>query len=370
MNSDAKPFKLAIIADPLDNQRAGVHIFTKELINALVDLGKADQLLLIREQYDPALKIEQIVVPNVRLPIGFASLRLFFIIPWILRSRGVAAVFEPAHFGPFNLPRRIKRITMIHDLTPLIFPQYHRWHSQVLQRIFLKGILKRADWIFTNSKHTSQDVKRFFPFTKHQVAHLYLGKHPSFQPTYNPERVGELGISTPYFLFVGTLEPRKNLVLLLKSFSTFCLKNTATDLVIVGQAGWKNQAFVDALANHPYRNRIKILGYVPFADLPVLYTHSTALIYPSQYEGFGLPIVEALACGTSVITAKNSSLAEIGEGAAFFFATHDAADLTAKMHQVNNFEGCRFTANQQHAARFSWESCAASFWTRIEEITG
>lgn len=362
--------KIAIIADPLDNQSAGVHVFTKELINALVELGKADQLLLIREQYDPALKIEQIVVPNIKLPIGFASLRLFFLIPWILRNRGVAAVFEPAHFGPFNLPSRIKRLTMIHDLTPLIFPQYHRWHSQLLQKLFLRRILRKTDWVFTNSKHTSQDVAAFFPFTKNKIQHLYLGKHSEFRPTKNPARLKELGITKPYFIYVGTIEPRKNLELLLKAFATFCLESKEQDieLVFAGQMGWKSAGFQEALAKHPYRDKIKLLGFVAFLDLPILYTHAIALVYPSKYEGFGLPIIEALACGTDVITAKNSSLKEIGEGVAFFFETDEVASLVARMEEVFYSEEDRSLKNQQDSEKFSWEQCAHVFWQNVQEV--
>ncbi|WP_367389478.1 glycosyltransferase family 4 protein [Lewinella sp. LCG006] len=362
--------RIAILADPLDNQSAGVHVFTKELINALINMGKADQLLLIREKYDPDLNIEQIVVPNIHLPIGFASLRLFFIIPWILSNRGVAAVFEPAHFGPFNLPHSIKRMTMIHDLTPLIFPHHHRWHSQLLQKIFLKGILRRTDWVFTNSKHTSKDVEQFFPFTENKIKHLYLGKHSVFQPTKNPARLKELGINVPYFIYVGTIEPRKNLVLLLNAFATFCLENKDQEiaLIMVGQMGWKSTRFEEAFAAHPYREKIKLLGFVDFSDLPILYTHATALIYPSMYEGFGLPIIEALACGTDVITANNSSLTEIGEGAAFFFETDDTASLVACMEEVFFSKENRSLKNQLHAEKFSWAQCALDFWQKVEEV--
>lgn len=355
--------KIAILADPLDNQRAGVHVFTKELIHAIIALGQGDRLLLIREKVDPQLPVEQIAIPNTRLPIGFASLRLFFLVPFILRRRkDVTIVFEPAHFGPFNLPKRMQRITMIHDLTPLIFPQYHRWHSQILQKIFLPSILKKTNWVLTNSKHTQQDVIRFFSFCANKTSHIYLGKHSSFRPTPNAERIQLLGIDSPYFLFVGTLEPRKNLLLLLQSFETFCIENTEkkVQLVLVGSMGWKSDELQNALGAHPNKDQIKILGFVDFADLPVLYTHAKALIYPSQYEGFGLPIIEAMACGARVITAQNSSLQEIGEGAAIFFPTHDANELYKRMDEVH-----RSTTEHdiliEHAGKFSWERCAKEF---------
>jgi len=364
--------KIAILADPLDNQRAGVHVFTRELITALIQLGYADRLLLVRERIDPQLLVEQLAVPNIHLPIGFASLRLFFIIPYLLRQRKeVVAVFEPAHFGPFNLPKRMKRITMIHDLTPILFPQYHRWHSQILQRLFLRSILKNTDWVLTNSRHTQTDVARVFPFTQQKVSHVYLGRHVAFKPTPHAARIAELGINTPYFLNVGTVEPRKNLLTLLTAFELFCLKNSTNNqqLILVGEVGWKAEAVVQALENHPFKSRIQRLGYVDFADLPILYTHSQALIYPSEYEGFGLPIIEALACGTPVIAAQNSSLAEIGEGAAIFFPTHDAEDLSKKMAQVIGQPPSKELLTQ-HAAQFSWTACARGFMALVEGITG
>ncbi|MGB3547350.1 MAG: hypothetical protein WBA17_10265, partial [Saprospiraceae bacterium] len=146
--------KIAIIADPLDNQRAGIHVYTRELVYALLKYDRKNEYILIRERVDPELDVRQIALPNVRLPIGYASLRLFFIVPHTLRRLGVDAVLEPAHFGPFNLPRRVRRITVIHDLTPLLLSSFHRYHSQLLQKIFLKRILRRASLILSNSRNT------------------------------------------------------------------------------------------------------------------------------------------------------------------------------------------------------------------------
>lgn len=363
-----KRFRLGIIADPLDNQRAGVHVFTRELISALIRQGKGDHLVLIREQHDPQLPVKQIVVPNIRLPIGFASFRLFFLVPYLLRKAGVDAVFEPAHFGPFNLPKRIKRLTMIHDLTPLLFPQYHRWHSQLLQKIFMPRILRRTNWVFTNSKHTAKDLAHFFPATKSKSTAIYLGRGEAFKPTRDQSILAQYQLTEPYFISVGTIEPRKQLDTLLEAYKTFCLQNdNAAKLLIVGQRGWKTERFDEALDNHPFRDRIVLSGYVPADHLPILYTQSEALIYPSEYEGFGLPIIEALACGTAVITASNSSLQEIGEGSALFFPTGDAQVLAQCMENVlkTEHDSKKFI---EHAARFSWENTAQLFWQKVEEI--
>jgi glycosyltransferase involved in cell wall biosynthesis len=362
--------KVAIIADPLDNQRAGVHVFTRELVKALIEIGVGDQLLLVRERKDDELPVEQLVIPNTHLPIGFASFRLFVLVPYLLRKRGVVAVFEPAHFGPFNLPKSIKRITMIHDLTPLLFPQYHRWHSQVLQRIFLKGILKRTDWVLANSDNTAKDIANHFPFTSKKTSKLSLGIDRIFTPIRNNLKYSFLRQKNPYFIYVGTIEPRKNINLLLEAYRTFCLSSDKLiNLVLVGQKGWKTETVDQTLDTHPFKERIHLTGYVPLAHLPTLYTRSLALIYPSEYEGFGFPVLEAMACGTPVIAAKNSSLGEIGEGAAIFFRTHDKDDLLAKMLQLS--KGEKIYSEQElvsHAAKFSWKTTAVQFWQKVSEI--
>ena len=176
--------RIAILADPLDNQNAGVHIYTRHMVRALLDANDGNEYILVRERRDDQYPgAEQIVVPNVHLPIGFASFRLFFWIPFILRRKRIDAVIEPAHFGPFNLPRRIKRVTVIHDLTPIMFPHLHRWHSQLLQKLFLRRILRKADLIVANSNNTAADIERIYPVIKGKVSRIYLGKDDVYVPT-------------------------------------------------------------------------------------------------------------------------------------------------------------------------------------------
>ncbi|MCB0707222.1 MAG: glycosyltransferase family 4 protein [Saprospiraceae bacterium] len=365
--------KIAIIADPIDNQNAGVHSYTRQLVEALIQYDQEHEYILIREKHDPNLTgVTQLVVPNTRLPIGFASFRLFVLVPFLLWRHKVDVVFEPAHFGPFNLPRKIKRVTMIHDLTPLLFPQYHRWHSQVLQRIFLKGILRRTDLVLSNSQNTTRDLHEVFPFTKDKVATILLGRDPFYQPANSREFLEKKEIIDPYFLFVGTIEPRKDLKTLLAAYQLFREENTEKVLLIlVGGLGWKSEDFAEKLEAHPYRADIIRPGYVEQQYLPELYTYSKALIYPSEYEGFGLPVLEALACGTNVICTDNSSLSEVGGELAYYFPTHDVSGLKKQMQFV--FAGSEEVkrsreAGPKWAATFSWKEYVSSFLKAVEKL--
>jgi glycosyltransferase involved in cell wall biosynthesis len=333
--------RIAIIADPLDNQRAGVHVYTRNLVDTLIRNKGSHEIILLREKIDPELKdCEQYEVPNTRLPIGFASLRLFFLIPFLLRRKKVDVVIEPAHFGPFNLPSSIYRVTMIHDLTPLLFPQHHRWHSQWLQRIFLKRILRRTDLVLSNSHNTSKDIVHTFPFTKGKVQTIHLGKDTYFTRADSDSALTDLGISDPFFHYVGTIEPRKGLLTLLQAYKLF--RDDQPDipikLVIAGGKGWKSEAFYEACEKHPYKQDVILTGFVKKSMLPILHTFSKALIYPSTYEGFGLPILEALSCGANVITARNSSLTEVGGEEVTYFETNNADDLYQKMVDIDRAE--------------------------------
>lgn len=356
---------VAIIADPLDNQRAGVHVYVRELVRELAAYRGPHEFLLIRERADPQLQLRQIEVANVRAPVGYASLRLFVLLPRLLTRLGVDVVFEPAHFGPFNLPRHIRRVTMIHDLTPILFPEHHRFHSRLLQQLFLKRILRRTDLVLTNSLNTTNDVERVYPFTQGKVTTIHLGRDESLAPDAGLAFRQAYQIDLPYFLYVGTVEPRKNLLLLLEAYRAFREQHPAPfALVIVGQKGWKAQAFYDAVATHPYQPDIRLTGYVDQSLLSQVYSGATALVYPSRYEGFGFPILEALACATNVICPNNSSLPEVGGELAYYYPTDDGSALTDRLLELASGGAeaeRRAAAGPARAAGFSWRRYTEQF---------
>jgi glycosyltransferase involved in cell wall biosynthesis len=328
--------KIGIIADPLDNQRAGVHVYTRFMISSLRNSNQKTEISIIREKGGEEIKnIEQIVVPNFRWGIGLSALRLLFVVPFIFWRRKVDIVIEPAHFGPFNLPSRIKRATVIHDLTPLILPKYHRWHSQVLQNFFLKRILGKTDLIIANSTHTSNDICRLFPQYSSKVQMVYPGIDEGFSSTLETGALKRLGIESNYWLFVGTIEPRKNLNTLLEAFEYHKITHQTDDkLVIVGQKGWKSERFFQALANSSFADDIILTGYVSKEELIQLYSHAFVFIYPSIYEGFGFPILEAFSCGCPVICSNVSSLPELGGELAFYIDPANSNQIVEKVEMI------------------------------------
>lgn len=358
--------RIAILADPVDNQSAGVHTFTREMIVSLLRHDKQNSYFLFRGKRTPAFDGSRtIAVPRLRWTLFFPVLRIFWIFGRLASRLKIDVVIEPAHFGPFFVPRKTKRVTVIHDLTPLKFPEHHRFHSQILQSIFLKRIVRKADLIVTNSENSRQDIIRYFPFAEDRVEKIYLGNDASFKPDKNPEILSRYSITQPYFLFVSTLEPRKNLSLLLKGYHRFRMNaKSPVQLVIIGGKGWKCRKLFKEIEGHHYRNDIILPGYVPKEDLPALYSQTMAFIYPSLYEGFGLPVLEAMACGAPCLVSNISSLPEVSGSAALLFNPFDVSDLTEQMEAVATDFQLREELSAKsivQAARFSWDNFAEEF---------
>mgnify|MGYP001179677840 CR=1 FL=1 len=316
--------RVVIIADCIDTQNAGIQAYTRNMIDALSMLPDIELFCVrIKSPNNDILK-NQIVVKPVLPFLIKEPFRLFFKLPSVIRKLKPDIVIEPAHMGPFNLPAYIKRVTVIHDLTPIKFPQWHTWFSATLQRLLLPNILQKASMIITNSNNTSSDLADCYPFTKDKIFRIY----PASDTYYSIKPNEPISAKAHFFLSVGTLEPRKNLNMLLDAYLLFRQKSEYTHkLIICGATGWKNQNFFKKLNNHPFRNDIELKGYVPKEELKELYKTTAAFVYPSLYEGFGFPVAEALNCNATCFVSNTSSLPEVGGDSVFYFNPDSAEEL-------------------------------------------
>lgn len=365
---------IVILADTLDKQYAGVYYYTRHLIDALLKNHPQHRYTLVRSQKGTEnWDVEEIIVPLGSIP-GHASFRLFFTIPKILNALNPDWVVEPSHFGPFRLKKSIKRATIIHDITPIKFPELHVWHSQKLQRTFLPGILKRDDVIITNSAYTKEDIISWQPSLLEKIEVIYAGKESIFQPTHKPEVLTQLGINGPFILYVGTIEPRKNLNVLLQAYEQLRTEysNHTHQLVLCGKWGWKSDDLKRAVADSPYSHDIVHTGYIPRADIPVLMSACTVFVYPSLYEGFGMPVLEAMSCGAPTITSNVSSLPEVGGSAAHYVEPDDVQGLKDHMQTIISDPLLQKDLAERSLAQsqtFSWERSAQLFLKALEKYS-
>ncbi len=210
--------------------------------------------------------------------------------------------------------RRVPTVLTVHDLIFRRYPQHHkplnRWYLNATMPLFCR----RADHIIAVSEQTKRDVMAAYGIPADKITVIYEAADPRFR-TQPAARVAEVrrryGLPDRYLLFVGTIEPRKNLGRLLAAFERLHAAGLTDALVIVGKRGWLYDDFFARLEGSPAKQAVLFPGFVPDADLPAVYAGAQALAFPSEFEGFGLPVLEAMACGTPVVCSNTSSLPEL-----------------------------------------------------------
>jgi glycosyltransferase involved in cell wall biosynthesis len=203
-------------------------------------------------------------------------------------------------------------------------------------------------------------------FPESKITVIPLAPNEAFRPVSRVQAettVARYGLRpSRYFLHVGTIEPRKNLLRLLRAFERISRADPqAPDLVFIGGSGWRNREFYRAVETSPARSRVRLLGYLPEQDLAALYSASMATVYPSLYEGFGLPPLEAMACGAPVVTSNTSSLPEVVGDAALLVDPSDVGAIEAALVRVKGDPELRETLGYrglQRARQFSWDITA------------
>lgn len=265
---------------------------------------------------------------------------------------------------------RLPYVVTVHDLSFVRFPQYFSAKQRLWHRLVdFPRKLRGAAAVTAVSEHTRRDLLEMFSLAPERVHVVTPATDHVFepQPEETVERVRrEYGLRSPYFLFLGTLEPRKNVLGLIEAFDLLG-EDADVDLVIAGGRGWLNGDVYRRAATSPKRRRIRFLGYAAQADKPALYAGALALTYPSFYEGFGMPPLEAMRCGTPVIASHTSSLGEVVGDAGLLVNPLDPRELAAAMRRVLAEPGLRATLRArglERAARFSWDESAA----RLEAI--
>jgi len=261
--------KIGFISDSVKTQYAGINTFSRNMEEVLLDLCEL-------------IKPLNFVTQNSNNNWSYFSqvqryFNAFVLFPRVFQHEEVNVVVEPAHFGPFNLPKSIKRVTVIHDLTPIINPSWHPFASVLAHKLLLKRILRKADLIVTNSEFTKSDITRYYPWVRNKVKAIHLGVASEFRRVTNKEKLADVGIHKDYILYLGTIEPRKNLKNLIIAYNRM-RDNTpdrSVQLILAGKEGWKTRDIMRERKNSPYIDDIILLGYVDRHLIPSL----KALVY-------------------------------------------------------------------------------------------
>ena len=350
---------LGIDATTLRGRLSGVGYYTSRLIDSLANgagEGVLDKIVVLSNlevALPPAERLEVHAHDRFRV----RSLWMQFLLPGILKKVRPDLMHYTNYLAPVG--GDTPYVLSIHDMSLQLFPECHTWKKRLLTSRLLPLAARRARLILTPSESTRNDVVRLLPVDPERVRMIPYAASPRFvrtEPDY--ARLERLyGVRAPYFLYVGTLEPRKNLPRLVRAFARVAGSLPDHQLVLVGQRGWKYQATLDEMARPELRGRVVMPGYVPEEDLPALISGAVAFVYPSLYEGFGLPVVEAMACGTPVLTTRTSSLAEIAEGAALLVDPKQEAGFADALVALASDPALRedlIARGRARAALYSW----------------
>jgi glycosyltransferase involved in cell wall biosynthesis len=262
-------------------------------------------------------------------------------------------------------PTKKKTVAFIHDLTTKIFPQYHLIKNKILYHYRFKNIKKYANAVLTNSEHTKKDIIEHLKIKPERIFVTYFGTHKRFKPLTKEEIMPVLqkyNINFPYICYVGTIEPRKNLQNLFKAFYELKYQEKIPHkLVLVGKEGWYFKNIYKKILELNLNKHIIKTGFIPDDDIPALINGAEIFVYPSFYEGFGLPVLEAMACGTPVVTSNTSSLPEVGGNAVKYSNPFKPENIAEKILQFikSKKEREKYSLRAiERAKKFSWEKCA------------
>ncbi|TAK30220.1 MAG: glycosyltransferase family 1 protein [Chloroflexota bacterium] len=362
------------------HQGAGIGRFARGLISALARIDHETRYVLLDcREGDRAVLPTAPNFSRATLPLSDRAMtilwhRLHLPLPVELFAGPVDVLHSP----DFVLPpsRRARSVVTVHDLSFLLYPECAEASLVAFLRKAVPESLARADLILADSASTRQDLERLIGVPAEKVEVVYGGVEERFRPVTDQSRLDEVGrkhdLPSSYILTVCTLEPRKNLSALLEAYFLLLEKvDPRPALLIAGARGWRYNSLLERCSDPRGRGLVKLLGYVDDADLPALLSRAELFVYPSLYEGFGLPPLEAMACGIPVVCSNSSSLPEVVGEAGLMVDPHDIEALAAAMERAltdQELRGRMAQAGLERAQAFTWENAARALLSAYEKV--
>jgi len=372
----------------MDEYYSGVSEYAANLLNAIFALDSDNEYKLFYnswENLDKRFKTwnrSNVKVIGSHIPnkiFNYLGQRIFSS-PKIDRTLGGVDIFWSPHFNFTSLDKKTKRIITVHDLSFLRYPEFFSlrkniWH----QALGVKKILKEADIIVAVSENTKQDIVELVGIAPEKVRVIYSGNNVIKKEIEAKDFLIKNNLTGRLALYLGTIEPRKNIAGLISAYNELRNKdkregsNKFSDLklVLAGANGWKNRNIYAEWNKSPYKNDIIFLGYISQKEKEILYASSAVFVYPSYYEGFGFPPLEAMTYGLPVICSNVSSLPEVVGEAALMINPFETGEITNALEIILSDEALRQSFIKKgyvRASMFTWEKTAQEYLKVFKEL--
>ncbi len=369
--------KIGLLIYALNRKPQGIGQYTLRLLDAFKMIGFGS-LILQSGGWPEGREHKDYQVVNLRgagllpalltlgqLEIGFQAMK-----------RGLKLVHDPTGTAPLS-GCNAKKVITICDTIPFIFPKVSSTLEYVVYHFWLPLAIKQVDSVLTISEQSKMDIEKYLkvPGEKITVTKLAAGpRYHQLDPAEIEVMLKRLRLEQPYILYIGSIEPRKNLLRLLEAYQKLCEWSGRWRLVIVGaRSYWKSSPVAEKVEKLGLKDKVIFTGYVRDEDLPALYNGADLFCFPSLYEGFGLPVLEAMACGVPVVTSNTSSLPEVAGEAAILVDPYNVTDMAAAMRRIledRELAGELREKGLARAAQFSWEKTARETIAVYEKVLG
>jgi glycosyltransferase involved in cell wall biosynthesis len=359
----------------LKGKLEGIGWFTYQTLEHIVRQHPEHEFYFFFDRpYDPqfvfAPNVKPVVVhPQARHPVLF-YLWFEWSIPLMLRKYKIDLFLSTDGYA--SLSTKVPTCLVIHDLAFEHYPEHYVTTHRIYWRHYSPLFARKAARIATVSTFSKNDISDRYGVSKDNIDVVYNGAHSQYRPLSNDERNAVKEKYTngcEYFVFAGAIHPRKNIVNLLKAFVAFKKRQpTNMKLVIVGRPAWKYDEVEEMRYLMPFKEDVKWVGYMNVDELSKVIGGAYALVYASLFEGFGIPILEALQCGVPGIVSNTSSMPEVAGEAALLVDPADPDDIAAKMHQMYKDEALRAKLISKAAAqvqKFTWQGAADRLWNSM-----
>jgi glycosyltransferase involved in cell wall biosynthesis len=332
----------------IQRQRTGYGRFSLELLKALIAGDRQNRYLLHGWSYSldaeiiRSFKRGNVDVKIAKIP-GFIK-RAYWNTLRAPKLETLIGDFDIFHGAEPMLPPTAKpQIATLYDLSYKRFPQF--FERSVLQwNSYVQRSVKEASMIIVPSENTKNDILQLFHISEEKIIVVYLPVSEQFSPVkseHDETMKRRYGLAEDFILFTGTMEPRKNIPFIISGFERLQKNHPDLQLVLAGKKGWLSDEIFKSMDRSPSRQKIKYLDFVSEDDLSSLYRSALCFVYPSIYEGYGLPVLEAMASGTPVITSKSSSLGEIAGDAALLIDPLQIDELVSAMEMIYSDQSLR-----------------------------